>query len=230
MRGEILNHIPVSLDLEKILKGLHLSKESEQLRDIQELIEIAYSLIDPKAIYEVSYVENKNTDTVDIDGVKFTSRVLRKNLDKVGRVFPYVVTIGEKLEDRVSSFDDLTKQYYLDTIATIALSSSERYLENYLKRKYRLGQLSKMNPGSLEDWPITQQLQLFSILDSVEESIGVRLTENFLMIPRKSISGIFFPTEVMFHSCQLCPREGCVGRKAPYDRDLAEKYMKVKLG
>jgi len=44
------------------------------------------------------------------------------------------------------------------------------------------------------------------------------------MIPKKSISGIYFPTEVLFYSCQLCPRKGCKERKAPCDRNLEESY------
>ncbi len=81
-----------------------------------------------------------------------------------------------------------------------------------------------MNPGSLEDWPITQQKQLFSIFGNVEDLIGVKLTDSFLMIPRKSVSGIYFPTEVMFYSCQLCQRKNCEERQAPYDKSLEDKY------
>ena len=50
------------------------------------------------------------------------------------------------------------------------------------------------------------------------------LTDTFLMVPIKSVSGIFFPTEVSFESCQLCPRENCIGRRAPYDPALVKKY------
>jgi len=44
------------------------------------------------------------------------------------------------------------------------------------------------------------------------------------MVPLKSVSGIYFPTEIKFESCQLCPREVCRGRVAPYDPDLVKKY------
>ena len=73
-----------------------------------------------------------------------------------------------------------------------------------------------MSPGSLEDWPITEQTKLFSIFGDTERLIGVRLTDSMLMVPRKSISGILFPSEEGFTSCQLCDRERCPGRKAPY--------------
>jgi len=59
---------------------------------------------------------------------------------------------------------------------------------------------------------------------ALEDLIGVTLTESMLMIPRKSISGIFFPTERMFFSCQLCPRENCPARESSYDETLKEKY------
>jgi hypothetical protein len=81
-----------------------------------------------------------------------------------------------------------------------------------------------MNPGSLESWPITQQKELFSILGNVEDLIGVKLTERYTMIPVKSVSGICFPTEIKFESCQLCPREKCIGRRAAFNPELARKY------
>ncbi len=77
-----------------------------------------------------------------------------------------------------------------------------------------------MNPGSLPDWPLPQQLPLFQLLGDVEGLIGVHLKESFLMVPTKTVSGIFFPTETRFESCQLCPREDCPGRRAPYDAAL----------
>jgi hypothetical protein len=82
-----------------------------------------------------------------------------------------------------------------------------------------------MNPGSLENWPISEQKPLFSLFGDVEKLIGVRLSDSFLMFPIKSVSGIYFPTESSFASCQLCPREKCPNRRAKYDPELKEKYM-----
>ena len=80
-----------------------------------------------------------------------------------------------------------------------------------------------MNPGSLEDWPIQQQTQVFELLGDPLRDVGVRLTDSFLMVPIKSVSGIRYPTETSFESCQLCPREKCTGRRAPYDPELWRK-------
>lgn len=225
---EVLNSIPFRLDTKEVLKRLRLRKENKDMeRMVQELLDIVHPIAKPKAVYRVSYVDNKNGDSLYIDGVKFTSRVLRVNLDKVGRVFPYVATCGRELDEIAVPADDYMKYYCLDTIKEMALSSARSYLQDYLTRNYALGQMSRMYPGegAAEDWPITQQKELFSVLANVEDLIGVQLTEHFLMLPLKSSSGIYFPTEIKFESCQLCPREVCSGRKALYDSDLVKKYQ-----
>lgn len=220
----VLENISIKLSPEKVIKGLRLNKGKYSSSDIQGLVETAESLVEPRACYEVAYISEKGKDRVKIEGVTFSSKVLRKNLENVERVFPFVITIGEALEDKASSFNDLLKQYYLETMGDMAIGLIEKYLEKHLKKHYGLEKLSSMSPGSLEDWPVTEQKPLFSLFRTEKNPIGVRLTKHMLMIPRKSISGIYFPTKVTFFSCQLCPRERCPARSAPYDKKLKKKY------
>ena len=229
---EVLDNIPIRLDLEAVLKRMRARRQNESIRrSIRELIGRVRPIARPKAVYEVSYIENKGEESIDIAGIKFTSRVLRVNLDKVARVFPHIVTCGRELYDIDIPSDELLKGYLLDQIRETVLVSAREYLEDYLIKKYALGQLSRMAPGSgaATVWPITQQKQLFSIFGNVEELIGVRLTDSMLMIPVKSVSGIFFPTEAKFESCQLCPVERCTGRRAPYEPDLEKKYREKQF-
>lgn len=225
---KILDRVPVTLKVEDILKKLHPLKEKRNLpkarKNIKELLEFVISKAKPKAVYEVSYVDNKNGDSLYINGIKFTSRVLRINLDKVERVFPYIVTCGKEIDEINIPSNDFMQSFLLDIIKNMVLYSTRNYLENHLRQSHALGEISRMSPGSLEDWPITQQRELFSIFGDVERLIGVKLTKDFLMIPIKSVSGIFFPTKIRFESCQLCPRERCIGRRAPYNPLLEEKY------
>jgi hypothetical protein len=80
-----------------------------------------------------------------------------------------------------------------------------------------------MNPGSLPDWPLSEQKPLFTLLGGGPTTIGVQLKDSFLMVPVKSVSGIWFPTEEKFESCQLCQREKGPGRRAPFDSGLFER-------
>jgi len=221
---EILEYIPVNLDLEEIKRSLHLEKKGDWSQ-VQTLVESAQSLITARAAYRVCYIESKCEDAITIDGTCLKSRVLRKNLDTVERVFPYVITIGNRLEEKVRACNDLLKKYYLDTIGNLALTDVRKYLKDQLRTRYALDGMSYMSPGSLKDWAIEEQRPLFSILGDVEASIGVRLNENLVMIPNKSLSGIYFPTKIPFYSCQLCPRKNCLARKAPYDEKLAREYV-----
>jgi len=220
----LIENIPVSLDPNELIRHLRLGKYENAVRLVEELLETALPLIAPKAFYEIAYIDKKENDAVEIGGLSFRSRVLRKNLDPAERVFPFVLTIGGRVEEKAGSSGDLLRQYYLETIADLALLSAAAYLENYLKKHYGLSKISSMSPGSLPDWPVTEQKPLFALLGDAEATIGVRLTESMMMIPRKSISGIYFPTEVSFFSCQLCQRERCPGRKAVFDETLKQTY------
>ena len=221
---EILDSLPVELSVEEVKDRLRAIDQGL----VQNLLAVAKPLISAKAVYQVCYIEEKYEDAIIIDGIRFTSRVLRKNLDKVERVFPYIVTIGKGLEEKADDCSDLLEKYYLDTLGNIALIKARKHLENHLRSKFAISGLSFMGPGSLQDWPLEEQRPLFSILKSAKETIGVKLTESLLMIPRKSVSGIYFPTELTFYSCQLCPRERCGGRKASYNEGLAKKYGILK--
>jgi len=220
---EILEYIPVNLDLGEVKRRLHMEKRGDWSH-VQTLVEEAHSLISAKAVYKVCYIESKHEDAITIDETCLKSRVLRKNLNNVERVFPYVVTIGNRLEEKARACTDLLKKYYLDTIGNVALTSTQKYLKDQFRSRYALNGMSCMSPGSLKDWAIEEQRSLFSILGDVKGFIGVRLNETLVMTPNKSLSGIYFPTEIPFYSCQLCPRKNCLARKAPYDEKLAREY------
>lgn len=222
MDMEILNPIPVQVDPGAIKKMAHLPEGEEQR--LLSLIEAAQSVMAAKAVYKVSYIDAKAEDSVIIGGALFKSKVLRKHLDKVERVFPYVVTIGSGVEDLEKASGDALKKYYLDLIGNAAVVNAREHIRNTLAKRYGLGGLSYLGPGQLKDWPLEEQKPLFSLLGDVERAVGVTLSASLMMIPRKSLSGIYFPTEIPFTACQLCPREGCPSRKARYDEKLAREY------
>jgi hypothetical protein len=223
MNVEILNPIPVQVDLRSLKKSAHVPEGEEEKR-LLSLIEAAHSVMAAKAVYKVSYIETKAEDSVMIDGVCFRSKVLRKHFDEVERVFPYVVTIGAGVEDMEKVCGDPLEKYYLDLIGNAAVVKTREHLKKKLSTRYALQGLSYLGPGQLKDWPLEEQRPLFTLLGDVESAIGVTLNDSLLMIPRKSLSGIYFPTEIPFMACQLCPKESCPSRKARYDEKLAREY------
>jgi len=250
----ILKNIQIKLDFEAVRRRLHLKRDGDlkaaqelvriaqdgDLKAAQELVRIAQPLVEPKVLYKVSYIEEKLDDGVVIEGLRLTSKVLRKNLDAVERVFPFVITIGnkfgEKLDacndllekfyfgEKLDACNDLLEKFYLDTIGNVALNQVRLALKDHLKQDYAIEKTAFMAPGSLPDWPIEQQKPLFKLLGDVPASIGVQLNDSLLMLPAKSVSGIYFPTETSFISCQLCPREHCESRKATFNEKKAIEF------
>lgn len=215
-----------ALDMPALMRALHISERSPMRDDLQALIAQALPLARPKVLYGLALIEVRDGDNLVIDGAHFTSRVLSVNLSQAHRVFPYLATCGLELEAWSETLDeDILLRYWADNIKEAVLYSVMNDFFAYLDQTYQPGPLSAMNPGSLPDWPMEAQPALFGLLGDPQQAIGVRLTDSMLMIPAKSVSGILFPTQGGFASCQLCPRELCPNRRAPYDPDLyAQKY------
>lgn len=156
---------------------------------------------------------------------RFVSSVLRANLEPVERVFPYVASCGPELDAVSIAADDVFGQFCWDTIKGMALNVALAHLFNHVKETHALETLSSMNPGSgdVNLWPIEQQQELFAFFGDVQQLIGVVLTDACLMIPNKSVSGIFYSSEFGFESCQLCHRDRCPQRRAPFDPHLWEE-------
>lgn len=234
-------------DFPNLLQHLHIREGSSHIPQLQAMVEQAKSIANPKAFYRLAFIECVDEDRVyldantgasmhsddhsnqitparlNLDGYHFTSRVLRINLERLQRVFLYIATCGVELEEWSKSFDDILVRYWADAIMSAALSAARLALKADLVERYQPGVLSSMNPGSLEDWPITEQVPLFALLGDVQEFTGVRLTESMLMLPTKTVSGLFFASQESFASCQLCPRPGCPNRRAEYQPGLMDK-------
>lgn len=219
----VLEDIPFELDTARFLKKLHLQDKPEYAERARELARQAGRIARPRAMYRVAYIESKGDDTVVVDGITLTSRVLRVNLDEAHRVFPFVATCGRELQDWSVSVDDMLEHFWADIAMEMALRAAVEHLKAHIAEHPRPGPISIMNPGSLKDWPLEQQRELFRLLGEVRGRVGVELTDSFLMVPVKSVSGLCFPAESRFENCQLCPREPCPGRRAPYDPQLYER-------
>ena len=72
---------------------------------------------------------------------------------------------------------------------------------------------------------IEQQKELFAFFGDVQQLVGVTLSKSCVMIPSKSVSGIFYSSEHDFQTCQLCRRENCSHRSGPFDPHMWESKL-----
>jgi hypothetical protein len=221
---------PYQLNIEEIKSKLSIKSGSKDADTFMELVHKVEDIAKPKAIFRVSYIDEKGTNNIIVDGISFTSLSLRKNLDPIGRIFPYVATCGIEIDELSYSLDDLLTQFWLEEIKLGLLQTSLNYLRETIQSRYQIGHLSSMNPGSgnVDLWPIEQQKDLFLLLGGsqyIEGNVGVRLLPSYLMVPGMSVSGILFPSETDYYNCQLCQREDCPGRRAHFDAALWESIQ-----
>jgi hypothetical protein len=130
-----------------------------------------------------------------------------------------VATCGHELDGVALPAGDVLVQFWWDAIKAEVLSAARAHLLAHLTERFRLGQTARMSPcsGDADVWPIEQRRLLFALLGGVTPFIGVILTDSCLMIPNKTVSGILFPTEHDFRTCQVCYRDPCPNRTAPFD-------------
>ena len=145
------------------------------------------------------------------------------------------IQLHKKLRQTVHRISDLRKRnrpplsggdfletFWWDLIKAEILTAAVKHLVAHLSRRFLLPKTATMNPGSgdADVWPIEQQRELFALLGDVPKQVGVELTESYLMVPNKTISGIRFATELDFRSCQVCQRPVCPNRVAAFDEPL----------
>jgi len=219
--------IPARLDIEMAVRRLQFGRgSSARLEEMaRELAESALAIARPKGIYQISHARVIDKDTIEIDGVNFTSKVLSKLLCDRDEVVPFIVTVGKELDEMAVPPRDMLRQFSLDAIKTVILVGAVDYLTEYVKEKHGIPRIALMNPGELQDWPISQQRPLFELFGREEREIGVSLTPGGAMKPIKSRSGILFPNETGFISCMLCTQVKCPGRHAKYDAELVKEYL-----
>ncbi len=225
METIIIDNIPFTIDEDGFLELLRIRTNSRQAAEFVRLLTEARDIAQPKAAFRPAYIENSDEDSLTIEGILFSSRVLSINLEPSHVVFPFLATCGREIEEWARTIQNTLHSFWADNIQLMALGCAVSALESHLKRITGTTTFSSMNPGSLEDWPLSEQVPLFELLGDAPQKIGVTLEKNMLLAPLKSTTGIQFVSEEGFTNCRLCHREDCAGRREPFQSHLLkEKY------
>jgi len=205
----------------------YLGYESEQyprpgvLSLVESQIYEAYAFIKPAAYYTIKPITSVENSKIAVDGLLFTSRNLARVFSSCSQAAIFVVTIGKALEKKVAQLTKeglILKASVLDAVGSVAVEKVANWLENMIRsiaaeNGDKVGW--RYSPGYC-DWDITQQKELFGGLDG--KSIGVNLTSTYLMVPRKSISGIIGMGKSCntFSACRFCSRKNCPHRREEF--------------
>jgi hypothetical protein len=218
--------IDVRLDRADVCRSLGYRSTDSPSANIAVLIDdcIAKSLplLQPafvSVIRDISSIDG-SISVLD-DGSRFESKIVGRLLEHCRRVAVYVVTIGGQIEEMSSALAEdgyITESYVVDSIGS---SATEKLAEAVHERialeasAQGLCASRRFSPGYC-DWHIDQQSVLFGIAGG--DSAGVHLTPAYLMLPRKSSSGIVGIGRCddllqTYNPCLTCRKTGCPGRR-----------------
>ena len=219
MEYHVIERLPFRINAEEL--AARLKVEGSLYGEFEAICREAVDVANPKLLYARAEIDSLEGGRAVVGGMRFTSKVLCVNLRDVKATYPYVATGGRELHDLSMSKDDPLERYWIDSIAERILMEGLAGGRAAVAGREGTGELCAMNPGSLPDWPISEQRPLFELLGDVMGRIGVELTDSCLMIPIKSCSGLFFESSEHYSNCSLCPRDMCPGRREPFNEALA---------
>ncbi len=206
--------------LEKVL-GAGINAPMERLLESKK--SLCLENLAPKAIYDRFEIQKVEGDLVRFkSGNTFNGPNIAKILTGSKTAILYIYTLGSGV-DRIiteeSRSGDTLATIVMDSITTDLLEILGDFVGGKIKKQGIEEQdwrsTCSYSPGQYK-WTIEEQTKIFEMLDG--KRIGVELNQSFLMVPFKSISGVYgFGPEDRINktrvACDLCPRENCIGRR-----------------
>jgi len=187
----------------------------DYVENVHNLIEPSYSCI----IRDINLVQDSR---VIIEGsIVFESQVIASLLEQCQKAAVFLVTIGERLEEmtyRLAEDGLIVQATVLDAIGSVAAEDVAEFVQGRVREiadDQGLAISQRFSPGYC-DWDIGQQGGLFWAVGG--DSMGIRLDDGCLMIPRKSISGVIGigPRDGSvenYNPCKTCDKHDCQGRR-----------------
>lgn len=223
---ELIKGIKVRIREEEVrrLVGYKGPRAIGSIEDIlAQEIEEGYRLIEPKAIYTQVRVNEGNEDSLVLEeGTRLSIGSGIRFWKGAEHLAVALCTIGSALENRASELfaqGEYPAALMLDSVGSVAVESVADYANFVIcQRANRLAIKvgPRLSPG-YGKWNLAEQRVLFSLLPGGR--IGVTLNENFVMVPRKSISfcvgmGQGLGGERIYNPCRHCGMEDCKYRRS----------------
>ncbi len=173
-------------------KGQKADKNTEELIDecICELSDIA------QRKYAYDFFDTTREDgQIKLKGsiLSFSGKDIKRHLQYSVRCTVMAVTLGLEVDKRIAFYSrmDLSKGIVMDACASAAVEALCDEVENKIGAQAAQEGFyitSRYSPG-YGDFPLELQHEISSVLDAYRK-IGLSVTENSLLIPRKSVTAV----------------------------------------
>lgn len=190
---------------------------------VDDYIENYHNLIESTYSYTFRNIESVDGDRVYLsDSIFLESKIISRLCKRCDKLAVFVMTIGSHLEEMVDYLSEnglVLQATVLDAVGSGAAEHMAGLIEDRIRNVAAMHDeriSRRFSPGYC-DWNVNQQEMIFKILN--DDTAGVGLTDECLMVPRKSVSGIIgignTDSDVEnFNPCVTCTKGNCPGRRA----------------
>ena len=192
-----------------------LEAETKQLlMELSEVLRAQYSF------FSVEGVLNPTTQGLTVNDTFFSiGNIIARQLRGSEAFVFFVATAGDAFEQWQHAShikNDILKSYIADSIGSVIAERVADVMEITLRQQLLSNDWNYTNrysPGYC-GWHVSQQEKLFSLFPD-KNPCGIRLTQSYLMLPIKSVSGVIgIGSDVQKHdyTCGLCSYQNCYRR------------------
>jgi cobalamin-dependent methionine synthase I len=152
-------------------------------------------LVRPELVYSIHPLVQVGNSTFSLPkGIEFISAKMAGAFRNCDFVLCFAATLGPKIQaeiDRLTGNSNLADACIVDAIGSVGaeqiVERFHRHMERNMRRNGRSVSL-RFSPGYC-DWSLEEQAKLFKVIET--RRIGIDLSDSYLMIPSKSVSGMF---------------------------------------
>ena len=197
-----------------------------QVQPEEHVVELTESLLTkirditaPACVFKL-YTGRIEDETVCLDeGARLQVGPVLSSLMRESECFAlFAATAGDSFQqyqDELKKEDDILKIYTADIIGSCIAEATGDYMENLLEKEIEgLRHTARFSPGYC-GWHLSGQRELFRLLGG--NPCDITLSDVFLMIPIKSISGIIGigrNVKEKIYGCYYCELKTCYKRKS----------------
>ena len=195
-----INNIPLPVPERKIYSRLghnrYLTEMSDgQRKKVESAIVQAVSLCQLRGAWARFEIAEWSDEGVEFgDGNTFESSKLATLLKESKSLLLFAVTAGADIVEKASemaALGDGVGALVYDAVGSEMVDAAAEWLQHYLNQQFKRGKETltkrRFSPG-YGDLSLKNQAILFKLLDI--EKLGVKLTNDFLMTPEKTVTAI----------------------------------------
>ncbi len=199
MQARIFDNIVVSVPESRIYSRLGYAKNKTKISasekdTIDNLINNGISLLTLKGSAVIADIKIVNKESVILSqDIRFKSRSLSGLLSDCVQILLMGVTAGKKIIDAIqdSSKEDMPAAVVFDAVASEYTDSGLDWITDYfryqIKRENKEFTKRRFSAG-YGDFGLENQKAIYQLLDMPK--LGVRLTDNYILVPEKSVTAV----------------------------------------